>query len=168
MNGTDSYVRSIERRFFLSVEYGFKAAYAGLIGAASHSAYGVEGQTTPVWVQRPDAPLPEGARSLQRFANSNEVVDMPRYEGFLRATRDAIACGTRFREISGNRFISLTVVTPRSFSFQPGDGEVTARWDVLTNASEERALIAMPVANLHSALPSLERRGARLDHIFDF
>ena len=164
-----SWIRKWERRFILSVEYGAKTLYASAIGAASHSAYGVEELTTNAWVYVPEsAPSTPHVITLNAIDAHEQIVRMPRYEGFRDTARAFIANGGQFRQIAGNNYVSMTVVAPRGFRFTPSDGEVTTRWPVLTDDAHERAMLFVPVRSLHTILPSLEQRGVTIDHIFDF
>ena len=163
-----SWVRTAERRLFLSLEYGAKALYAGAIGYASHSAFGVEELTTLTWLTRNEAqPLPKGARSVARFGDQ-ELAYLPRYEGFRDALLELSSHGIELREVAGNDHIALTFVVPRGLPLGKQDGEVSARWPVLTEPKQERVLLFMPVASLSATVERLRARGARLDHVFDF
>ncbi len=164
-----SFIRKWERLFILSVEYGAKAVYAGAIGAASHSAFGVEELSTIAWIHRPaGAALPQGVSTVATLGDGEEIVTLPRYEGFRDASRALYRNGIELRKVAGNSYASMTVVAPRGFHFARSDGEVTTRWDVLTDPARERALIFMPVSEMHRIVPSLEARGLTIDHVFDF
>lgn len=164
-----SWIRKWERRFILSIEYGAKTLYASAIGAASHSAYGVEELTTNAWVYVPEsAPSTPHVITINAINATEQIVRMPRYEGFRDTARAFIANGGQFRQIAGNNFVSMTVVAPRGFRFTRADGEVTTRWPVLTDNTHERAMIFVPVRSLHTIIPSLEQRGVTIDHVFDF
>jgi FAD/FMN-containing dehydrogenase len=163
-----SRLRAFERRLYLSAEYGLKSLYAGVIGKASQSAYGVEAQTTRVWLSRPaDAALPVNARSLLR-AGDEEVVELPRYEGFRDALQGIAAERTQLRQIAGNERIALSIVIPRTFKFRGDEGERVLRWPVLTEAEHDRALLYVKVEQLLPLLGALKARGASIDHVFDF
>lgn len=162
-----SWTRTIERRLYLSAEYGIKALYAAAIRSASQSAFGVEELTTRTWLTPGNAQLPDSVKVKARFGNEL-VADLPRYEGFRDTARTLTQGGASFREIAGNDHIALSVVAPRNFKVLKSDGEVTARWPVLTDSKHERILLFMPVIALGANLTSLEQRGAQLDHIFDY
>ncbi len=163
-----SWIRTWERRLFLSAEYGLKTLYADVIRRASQSAYGVEELTTLTWIARAAiVPLPKGATSVVRHGDE-EVAKLPRYEGFRDAVLDLTRQGVELREVAGNDRIALTVVVPRDYRFKLPRTELTARWPVLTEPKQDRALLFMPVANLATNLGTLQADGATIDHIFDY
>jgi FAD/FMN-containing dehydrogenase len=163
---TSSWIRSAERRMFLTAEWGVKSVYAGLIGGGSQSAYGPEETTTTAWIVRgEETELPRGVTSVERFGRE-EIVELPRYEAFRFAAADLVERGARFREIAGNTAIAIEVRGPRGMEVGQG-AEVLVRWEVLTSPDEERALIVVPVRSLHRVLGGLPS-GARIDHVFDY
>jgi FAD/FMN-containing dehydrogenase len=165
-----SRIRTGERLIALSLEYGIKSLYAGAIEWASHSAYGTEETTTSVWMQRPaSVALPPGTRSIARFADDEEVAELPRYEPFGAAATALARGGARFREIAGNGRIALTVVAPAGHYRRTASREVLARWPVLTMPGRERVLIVVPVSSLHEVLAAIAADPERLvlDHVFD-
>ncbi|MET0384823.1 MAG: FAD-binding oxidoreductase [Polyangiales bacterium] len=164
-----SLIRSYERRLYLSAEYAGKALYAWLIGSASESAYGVSAETTRVWLTRSaDAPRPAKAREVGR-ADDEEVLDLPRYEGFRDALAELDPLRSQLRQVAGNERIAVSVVIPRAFALQPNDGALLlTRWPILTDPHRDRALLFVPVDRLLGALAGLRARGAEIDHVFDF
>lgn len=163
-----SWVRSVERRIALSLEYAVKAGYGAAIEWASHSAYGVAEDTTHAWVVRDgSAPLPAHVRSVARFAEGEEVLELPRYEAFGVAATELAESGARFREIAGNRAVAMTLVARTGRIRAERRREVLARWPVLTSPGRERVLIVVPVSDLHTELAGLRANGATLDHLFD-
>jgi hypothetical protein len=167
-NSQASRVRAVERRLYLSAEYGLKALYAGVIRKASQGAYGVEAQTTRVWLSRPAAAaLPANAHSLGRFDNE-EVLELPRYEGFRDALQAIDAEHTQLRQVAGNERIALSVVIPHAFKFRGDEAERVVRWPVLTDTKHDRALLYARVDKLLPLLSDLKTRGAAIDHVFDF
>jgi FAD/FMN-containing dehydrogenase len=160
-----SWLRTAERRFYLTLEYALKTAYAAAIRSASQSAYGIEPLTTVTWLKRPEGlPLPAASKTIARYADE-EVVQLPRYQAYRDTLRNQ---GAEVRQIAGNDRIASTWLIPQTLRLTPEDGEVTARWPVLTNPNNHRALIFAPVPALAERWRSLEARGAKLDHVFDY
>jgi FAD/FMN-containing dehydrogenase len=163
-----SWVRTLERRLFLSLEYGAKALYAAAIGSASHSAFGVEELTTSAWLHRADGQaMDEHVKVLSSFGEE-DVVLMPRYEGFRDALAQLTRQGITLHEVAGNERIALTLVVPRGLTLAARDYEVTTRWPVLTDPSKERVMLFTPVTKLGTLISELSARGASVDHVFDF
>ena len=160
-----SWFRTAERRVFLTLDYVIKAVSASSFRAVTPTPSA--DQTTLSWFRRPDAaPLPPGAKSLSRFGEE-EVAYLPRTDGFRECLRTLAATGIDLREIAGHDFIATSWLIPRDFDFDAST-EVTTRWPLLTDPDRERALVFSPVATLTQQLQSLEARGARLDHVFDY
>lgn len=57
------------------------------------------------------------------------------------------------------------------FHHAPADnhrGAQICEWMILTQPEHKRVAFLVPVGQLHETLPSLEREGVQLDHLYDF
>jgi len=64
-------IRKWERKFILSVDYGFEAIYAGILQVASHLTYGVESADTHTRIENAPETL------FQEFPRVRKVVSWP-------------------------------------------------------------------------------------------
>ena len=112
-------IRKWERRFFLTLEYGIKAAYAGVITLGTHAAYAAEDDRMQMvvtgWSDAVAARHP-AIKTVKRIDSVFTVVAAPRYDAFRDAIRELAKSGDKVRisEIAGNHEIFLTGVTPKS------------------------------------------------------
>jgi FAD/FMN-containing dehydrogenase len=163
-----SSLRTLERRLFLSFDYGAKALWGAALRAGSGSLFASQPRTTLSWMRRPlTTPLPQPRSLVARYADE-EVSWSARGQGLrdlLQALGDR---GGELREIAGNDRIAVSWLAPRGFHYAAQDGELTLRWPVLTAPGTERALLFLPVARLSESVRRLEARGAQLDHVFDY
>ena len=107
-------LRKWERRFFLTAEYGSKAVYGWLIGAATGAAYAPEDLRIHAWIE--DA----AARRVRRRPCPIDSPRRPdrahRHDAALRGVHPdgarAARAGVRFLNIAGNDEILVTAIGP--------------------------------------------------------
>ena len=145
-------IRKWERRLVLTAEYGVKAIYGWLIGLGSHAAY--------------DAVQPSVQAHIQRTDGSAAEVTLPRYEAFTAAALALLHERARFTDIGGNDEILLTAIVPAGFGHQGLDVILTEA--LLTDPNQSRIGVRTPVAKLHEVVTSLEQRGGRIEHLYDY
>ena len=166
-------LRSIERRFSLSLQYGVKSLYAkGIEALAGLSPADLEIGSV---VLAPSAQaLPADARIKSarevRAGDGRQGVLMvtPRYREFTGIIREVGAKGLSFAEIAGNTRILTTVLVPPG-SLPPATGakpifqtdvQSMPGWRRVGYDTEVSAVAAMPSA--------VEAKGARFEHAYDY
>lgn len=148
-----SFIRRWERRLIFTFELLFKTAYAKAIGYATHAGY-----------EKPQ---------LDTYATVKEngvlkIISIPRYHGFTVETPKLTEKGIEFVDIAGNKTILLTVVVPADWK-APEYAGVFYEWPVLTEPSQKRAALMLPVSGLGSFLNGIAGdKAVTLDHIFDY
>jgi len=155
-------LRDRERRLALGVEYGVKAAYAGLIDRAV-AATGQDALRMRVVVSGLTAgtlaALP-GVAVIGPAPGGIEI-ETPRYAEFTALARRVAASGGDFVEIAGNDDILITVLAERS-----GDAALyTARRQ---GFGDVRQLQEVRVRDLAATIRRLDGGAARLEHIHDY
>ncbi len=173
--GGPNLVRRIERRIALTLEFGVKAGYGGLIRQATASVYAPEDLTI---VARVDGLTPEmlerepQIRVLEAGGDRPLLVALPRYEGFTLMVPGLVEQGVRFEEIAGNDEIMLTVLAPRGWRPERGPAEALFGMPILTQPERERVVLRVPVRELHTVLGDLLQRsaggGVTIEHIYDY
>ena len=159
-------LRKLERKGWLSLDYGIEAIYCGLITLASHAVYGVEDDVT--WVLTgnggPDSLAGIPDVTIVRGPGPDAViVRMPRYQKFTDVATRVLGRGIRFREIAGNRQIVVSAVVPAEWSGDLKAGEVLFWSPILTNAALKRVAIRVSVFELQSVAAALP-----IEHIYDY
>lgn len=166
----DDFLRKMERKVFLTAEYGVKAAYALVIKLATGAIYGAPPATDYVWVENASAEAlaVEGVRVERDLGGGAYVVAVPHYQGFTDAVPELARRGVTFADVSGNDEIVLTLLAPQGWREVPAPGEALFALPVPTDASTERVVVRAPVRDLHAVLLGAEARGARIEHLFDY
>lgn len=151
--------RDRERNLALGIEYGVKAAYARVIGAAV-AATGLDALTMRSIVSGlPAGELREiGGVTVIRERPEGVEIETPRYEAFTALARLLAARGAEFVEIAGNDEILATAIAegpdPAALAAFPRQGN--PGW---------RLLLLMPVADLAAALRDPARG---VEHVHDY
>jgi hypothetical protein len=170
-NGPDK-IRKIERRFFLTLEYSFKAAYAWLIKQATEASYDEQATITTVITSGVDkAVLKQNSRItlLNQFKNGSQLLSLPRYDAFKDAALSLAQNGVVFYEISGNNSeILLSYITKENWKYNLKSGTLLLTNKIITTPWLKRIIIKTPIASLHEVLLGLKKEGAVLEHIYDY
>ncbi|MBR0753408.1 hypothetical protein JQ604_14565 [Bradyrhizobium jicamae] len=166
-------LRSIERRFSLSLQYGVKSLYAkGIEALAGLSPADLEIGSVVL------APSAQGLPTDARIKSAREVrasdgrqgvlMVTPRYREFTGIIRELAAKGLAFAEIAGNTRILTTVLVPPG-NLPPANGakpifqtdvQSMPGWRRVGYDTEVSAVAALPAA--------VEAKGARFEHAYDY
>ena len=170
----DHLIRKWERKLFLTAEYGIKAAYAGLIAAATGAAYAPEADRMHmVFTEWSDSIAQRDERFTvrARLDSAWTLVSTARYDVF----RDALLSlatterEARIVEIAGNDDILLTGVAPSPWRYTGTAGRVVYSLHLPSDRSRKRVAMRVPVRDLISVLAMLRREGSlAVDHIYDY
>lgn len=167
-------IRKWERKLFLTMEYGAKAVYGGLIEAATRAAYAPQDERMLMVVTGWSDSLAIHDAKLSVVAPLDEVhtlVATPRYDGFRDAMLALARSDTavRITEIAGNDDILLTGVAPAGWSRADARGRVLYSLPLAIDSTRKRVAMRVPVRELLPVLASLQREGAlAVDHIYDY
>ncbi len=161
--------RHWERRLALSAEYGVKAGYAKVIGAASGASLGRDELTlrmvvrgSPQAIRKIDPRLkvvgPAGAGLT--------LVEAPRYEEFTGLVLKLAQSPVQLVEISGNDDIFVTLLLPAAAE-APGPAVA-----LITTRTEQpgwrRIGLSTKVGDLAEVVQLTRRSGGRVEHVYDY
>lgn len=164
-------IRKGERKIALSTEYGSKAAYAWVIRQGTQSVYSAEdlqigvlatGVTQQIAAQEPELKI------VQQIDAQTTLLTIPRYEAFTQIVPRLAEQGVRFVEIAGNDDILITVLAPQDWTATLDSAQVLFDMPILTQPARKRAVIQVPVAELHQVIQALENQTITLEHIYDY
>lgn len=163
-------VRKYERRFALTLEYGVKAVYGWLIRKSSHAAYGAEDLRIHAWIENAGVDIFADGRikKVKDVGPRAYIVTIPRYEAFTQHALTLLARGVRFADIAGNDEILLTALVGSEWIFDGRESALVLDEPVLTDRTERRIALKVPVRALHTVAARLQSRGARIEHIYDY
>lgn len=167
-------LRTLERRFWLSLDYATESVYCELIELATHATYGYEDVNTAAWVQCPGLVREQ----LIGYANSvkwakdlgptEAIIEMPRYQEFTTDALTLMDQGMRFSQIAGNQLIVISVIAPSGWTPAESNIQLLIAQPILTNRRRTRAVVLARVADLDEILPLLERQGLSIEHLYDY
>jgi hypothetical protein len=173
LNGTKEghVLRRWERQFEFTVELLFKSAWGWAIKQGTQAGYDPEAMEIQAWVTRGSrdmAGIDPSIRVLQDLGGRSSLLSLPRYEPFSHAVKTLIAHDTRLVEVAGNEYMLMTIIAPSDWHDLHHRGAQICEWMILTRPEHKRVALLVPVGQLHETLPSLEREGVQLDHLYDF
>jgi FAD/FMN-containing dehydrogenase len=171
---SDHPARSLERKGFLTLEYGAKAMYAGVIALATRAAYDPQPPRTELLVRRWTDSLAQGTPDLvveERLDSTAEVVSTGRFDPtrdlLLRLARNRPA-GLRVDAIAGRPVTAFTGVAPRGWAAPGGRGRVLYAMPLPTDSTRVRLFFETRTRDLLPWLSQLVQDTAlTVDHVYD-
>lgn len=164
-------IRKWERRWVLSAELAFKAAYGGFIAFGTHTMFGfaplemhLRASNVPASVFEQDPRI----KKIREEGDGSVIMRVPRYREFSEIMPDLAKQGVRFRDIAGNDEILMTAIVPRGWENALADSTLLFRMELLTRPGFERVGLWVPVASLSEVLNGLQGVGATLEHLYDY
>ena len=163
-------VRHWERRFALSLEYGVKSLYAGLIGWASGATLGRD-EPTLRFVARAEpaaiAAIDPSLHPVARLGGGLIAVEAPRYARFSDLLQRLSARPIQLTEIAGNDDIFVTLLIPASAHAPAGAGTLF-EIPLEDRPGWRRLGLAVKVPRLLPLLRAARAAHAELEHVYDY
>jgi len=163
------FIRKMERKVFLSLEYGVKTVYATLIKTATRAVYGVA--DTEIYVSVKNTPntifQDTRFRKIKDLGDDSYIITVPHYQGFTDTIPLLVLEGVDFVDFAGNDEILLTAVAPRDWSYDLQNGTLLFTMGMMNN-SNKRIVVQAPVRSLSEILKTLEARGVKMEHLYDY
>lgn len=162
-------LRSIERRFALTLEYGFKAVYAKLIGFGA-GAIPAELRIRSVVRNAETADLAADPRIvvIGPIDGGGTVIETPRYRAFTETLLGLAARGRDMVEIAGNDDILITVLARDDAAAEKINGKRLFLVPVQSRPGWSRIGVDVKVAGLLSVIRQLKDTAAELEHVYDY
>ena len=163
-------VRKWERKLVLSAEYGLKGLFALVVRTGARAVGDPADRRVHAHIESaPDAIFADSTVSrVKALSPRSYIVSLPPDEAFTVTTMRLVARGVRFLDIAGNDEMLVTAIVPGGFRDAPVHGTLVFDAPLLEDASRRRVALKLPVRDLHAILPALERRGARIEHLYDY
>jgi hypothetical protein len=167
-------LRSIERRAWLTLDYGMESVYCELIELATHLTYGYEDTMTSAWIELPPK---DGERALaavphmqikRDLSAGHVIVEIPRYQEFTPSAALLVKNGVRFHQIAGNGLISISVIATSGWTGSVPNAQTLLSQSMLSEPGHVRVFLLCRVTELHTVLQTLERDGVQLEHLYDY
>lgn len=163
---TPSYIRSLERRVALSMEYGVKAGYAWLIaqGAALSPA-----KLTIRSVIRNGEPV-AGAdiKVIEQRTDGTAVIETPRYRAFTQILLSLMERDRKIAEIAGNNEIFITVLAKDGAPFAANGARELIVIPLQARPGFTRRGYSVRLENLPAFVQALRQAGGEFEHAYDY
>jgi hypothetical protein len=167
-DGSGHQIRHWERRLALSLEYGVKAGYAGLIGWASGATLGRD-ELTLRFVARADPAtlraIDPRFRPVARLADGRIAVEAPRYAQFTELMLRLARTPVQLSEIAGNDEIFVTI---RERADAPAPPGTMIELPLRDRAGWRRTGVTVKVAELLPFLRAVQAQGGEIEHVYDY
>lgn len=158
-------IRRLERKIFLSVEFGVKTIYSKLIALATHAKFGVQDDVVYAVVTR------DGGKTY-------ELINAPHYQPFTRLLLKELMQESKNKnfqiiDISGNDKITLTYRDKVGAMSVEGVKEITRDQEItkIVNGKVEfldRMTVEVNTRSIPSVYRILREKGVTIDHFYDY
>jgi hypothetical protein len=168
-------VRSVERRFSLSLQYAGRAAYAAVIGyAAGYDPAVLTIQSVVTGLPATELAAIPGVKVLREVTDAKGrhgvLVETERYAKFDSFAKElGRHAGAALGEVAGNHRILVTIVVP------PGDGRLAAfdglpifSVPIQSRSGARRIAVDVPVRSLVQDIARFEGAGYTFEHAYDY
>ena len=163
-----NFIRRIERRFALSLEYGVKAGYgramgwlAGVSPADLLIGSVLNGKTK-------SGELPANVTRVRDLGDGAVLVQTPRYQAFTEILRTLGRQQVQVLEIAGNTRILVTVIAPEAKRLQTTGAREIFALPIQSRPGWRRLGLDTEVPALTALIESLEGQGAAFEHAYDY
>jgi hypothetical protein len=165
------FIRKAERKFILSLEYGVKAVYGGLLNKATRAIY--EPAPESIFLEAQYVPqdistLEPEVKIADTLDASRVILELPRYEAFTEVMKSLAHRGIQFTDIAGNDDIFFTVIAPEAWEFNRTDSYKLIEQPILTAKGFKRVGIRVPVPVISAVINDLEGQGVIIEHLYDY
>jgi hypothetical protein len=165
------FLRKVERKAFLTLDYSIEAFYCWLMEKATHLSYGYEPDQTYVWVDNVDE---SGLQQIPRLKEIKTVgprayiVSVPRYQEFTPIASDMAQRGIHFVEIAGNSSITISMLAPRTWKNGGSNAQRLFTLPIVIRPDWQRIVFRCDVGALDQFLNSVRTDNVVLEHIYDY
>lgn len=165
--GSEHWLRAIERRIALTLEYGVKSIYAQAIGALAATAP-AELRIRSV-VEGGDPAGVDGVKVIATLdGGRSTVIETPRYAAFTQIMQAFAKSGISFSEIAGNDDIMVSVLVPNVAKLSlEGVTELFAV-PVEFRPGYRRVVASVKVKSLTATIRAIDAGAAVLEHVYDY
>ena len=162
-----SFVRKIERRISLTLEYGLKAIYAKVIGAmAGVSPAPLQIRSVVRGLDDSDLAADKRIKRIETRPDGTAVIETPRYREFTEILQGLAARGRDIVEIAGNDDIFVTLLVPPGAPAMKGERLVSV--PLQARPGWRRDGLAVKVFELAELMRNVGKSGAQFEHAYDY
>jgi FAD/FMN-containing dehydrogenase len=166
----DNFIRKLERKLFFTAEFGFKAFYAKLIGAASQAAYDHDNGLIYLLASIPEGMQAQLPSTVNIVSEDGELflLSIPKWGVFTETLPQLVKNGIGIEEISGNRKIAVTYISPKDQELAFNNAEKLFDSKIVSKSEFLRHAVMLNVNDIGPFIQSLESNNFALEHIYDY
>lgn len=165
------FLRKLERKLFLTLDYTAEAFYCWIIEKLTHITYGFEPSETYAWIENTSAgalsQLPH-VKAVKQVGDKAFIVDIPRYQGFTVIASELAQQNVDFVEVAGNSQILISLVSANSWRNSAENTSLLFSQPILTSPGNNRFVLTCQVASLSAFLKASSQAGIAVEHIYDY
>ena len=166
-------LRSLDRRFALSLQYGVKSIYAALIRyAAGYAPADLAIKSVVGGLDQSDLAADARVHLLREVTATDgtgaRLIETPRYQEFTEIIRTLGARQRVFYEIAGNHRILTTVIVPPGKALSPGDAVEIFSLPIQSRPGWRRVGLDTAVSSVAAQVGAVEAQGASFEHAYDY
>jgi len=158
----------MERTFFFTIEFTFKAGYAELIGWAAKASY--EEPVTNIYL------LASTTDSLQNLLNlkiiyeqgDKKIIGITRWGAFTKGILQLAEKNIDLIEIGGNDEIVVSVLMKKNPKTIFTYGDLLYESRVVSNPDLKRNVYLLPVSKLLPFINEAKGQSCEIEHVFDY
>jgi FAD/FMN-containing dehydrogenase len=163
-----SWFRKMERTFFFTVEFTFKAGYAKLIEWAAKASY--EEPVTDIYLLISTADTLQTSPHLKIMHEQGEkkIISITRWGVFTKTILEIADKNIDIKEIGGNDEIVVSILADNNQANIFARDKLLYRSNVVSNANRERQVYLLSVNRLLSFVQQAKDGNVEIEHIFDY
>lgn len=163
-----NFVRKIERRAALTLEWGTKSIYAQLRTAGASASPAPLRIKSVVTNLGPTDLAADPRIKLVEMLGSASIIETDRYSTFADIMTGMAKRSANFIEIAGNQNILVTVLAPMETTTVPEGAALLFQVPVAARPGWQRLALDVKVPELLELLRSIQRSGLLLEHVYDY
>lgn len=165
-----NFIRKIERKLFLTMEFGFKTIYAKLIAFASETTYEPSDGLIYLTANIPQdvlKNLPEEATVIIR-SNDLYIISVPRWGKFTEIIPELSSLGLEYVDISGHKRIVVSTISNKAEANPYTNAIKLFDSTFVAGSNMNRNVVEVNINELDEFFIELNNKGHKLEHIYDF
>jgi hypothetical protein len=163
-----NWLRKIERKFFFTLEFTFKAGYAKLIEWAAKASY--EEPVTNIYLLISTTEPFQTSENLKILYEQGDkkIIGIPRWGIFTKTILEIPGSNLDIKEIGGNDEVLVSVLSDSDQKNSFVNDELLYTSRIVTEPNRERRVYLLQVGRLLDFVKEAKQQDVEIEHIFDY
>ena len=166
----DNFIRKLERKVFVTLEFGVKTLYAKLIESAVKANYEPSDGLIYLTVALANTnrqQLPANINVVNRF-DKEAILSIPRWGEFTRTLAQLNTLEIQLKDISGNGRIAVSFISDADQAQTLAASQVLFADPLVSNKEKQRTVVMTQTNTLLALLNDAKSKQYQLEHIYDY